>query len=281
MSHDLPHDPAHDLPVIGAAMTVEDLAVYRDWVLEKHRDLELQSFHTAEVLNGDWMPLVTEARRLLDGYQGRLGIHGPFWGFTVDSMDPDVRAVVQKRMMQGLDVCAAVGATQMVIHSPFTTWDYNNLDMMEGARDKLFTNAHLTLDHIVDRAEEQGVTLVMENIEDIDPADRKRLCDSFGSAALKLSVDTGHAHYAHCSTGAPPVDYFVRLAGETLDHIHLQDACGHADRHWGIGEGSILWTSVFRAVAALPVKPRLLLELRDKADIPGSMAWLAARGLGQ
>lgn len=272
---------SHDLPVIGAALTVPELATYRDWVLEKHRDLELQSFHTAEVLNGDWGPVADEARRLLDGYQGRLGIHGPFWGFTINSMDPDVRAVVQKRMTQGLDVCEAVGATQMVIHSPFTTWDYNNLDMMEGQRDRLFTNTHLTLDPIVARADSQGVTLVMENIEDIDPLDRKRLCESFGSSALKLSIDTGHAQYAHRSTGAPPVDYFVRLAGEMLDHIHLQDACGHADRHWGLGEGNILWTSVFRAIGALPVKPRLLLELRDKAHIPSSMAYLAERGLGQ
>ncbi len=279
MSHDLP--ASHDLPVIGAALSVAELGPYRDWVLEKDRDLELQSFHTAEVLNGDWAPLAAEAKRLLDGYRGRLGIHGPFWGFAIDSMDPDVRAVVQKRMTQGLDVCEAVGATQMVVHSPFTTWDYNNLDMMDGQRDKLFTNVHLTLDDIVARAESQGVTLVMENIEDIDPLDRKRLVESFGSTALKLSIDTGHAQIAHGSTGAPPVDYFVRLAGEMLDHVHLQDADGHADRHWGIGEGNILWTSVFRALGELPVKPRLLLELRDKAFIPSSMAYLAARGLGQ
>jgi len=188
---------------------------------------------------------------------------------------------VQKRMTQGLDICAAVGATQMVVHSPFRTWDARNLDMETGARDRLFTNTHLTMDPIVARAESQGVTLVMENIEDIDPLDRKRLVESFGSPALKLSIDTGHAQYAHRSTGAPPVDYFVRLAGEMLDHIHLQDADGHADRHWGIGEGNILWTSVFRAIGALPVRPRLLLELRDRAFIPSSMAYLAAQGLGQ
>lgn len=270
-----------DLPVIGAALTVDDLAQYRDWVLEKQRDVEIQSFHAAEVLNGDWSALALEAKRLLDGHTGRLGIHGPFWGFTVDTSDPDVRVVVQKRMMQGLDVCAAIGATQMVLHSPFTTWDYNNLDMTAGQRDRLFTNTHLTLDPIVDRAEEQGVTLVMENIEDIDPADRKLLCQSFGSRALKVSIDTGHAEYARGSTGGPPVDYFVRAADDMLDHIHLQDADGHADRHWGIGEGTILWTSVFRAIGELPVKPRLLLELRDKAQIPSSMAYLAAQGLGQ
>jgi sugar phosphate isomerase/epimerase len=137
------------------------------------------------------------------------------------------------------------------------------------------------MDPIVKRAETLGVTLVMENIEDINPADRRELCQSFGSSALQLSIDTGHAHYAHGSTGAPPVDYFVRDAGEMLAHVHLQDADGYADRHWQIGVGNILWPSVFAALGALAVQPRLILELEDKSGIPASMAYLEAKGLGQ
>ncbi len=270
-----------DLPIIGAALTNDGLALYRDWIFEKDRDLELQSFHSAAALDGDWRALADQAKALLDGYKGRLGIHGPFWGFTVHSSDPLVQDVVRKRLTQGLDVCEAVGATQMVIHSPFTTWDSNNLNMIAGQRDRLFTNTHSVLDPIVKRAEDLGVVLVMENIEDIEPDDRKHLCDSFSSPALRVSVDTGHAQYAYGSTGAPPVDYFVRSAGEMLNHIHLQDADGHADRHWTIGDGNILWPSVFAAIGELTVKPRLILELRDKAGIPASMAYLAAKVLGQ
>ncbi len=268
-------------PVIGAALTNAELAEYQDWILEKDRDVELQSFVDASVLDSDWTPLAAEVKRLLAGHKGRVGIHGPFWGFTIDSQDPLVRAVVQKRLDQGLDVCAAVNGSHMVIHSPFTTWDYNNLDGYPGARDALFTRVHDLLSPIVARAETLGVTLVMENIEDIVPADRKALCESFGSAALQLSIDTGHAHYAHGSNGAPPVDYYVKSAGEMLAHVHLQDADGYADRHWQIGNGSILWPSVFKALAALSVKPRLILELADKAGIPASMAYLEAKGLGQ
>jgi sugar phosphate isomerase/epimerase len=256
-------------PVIGAALTNAELATYQNWILEKDRDLELQSFVSATVLDDDWTPLAAQVKHLLAGYTGRMGIHGPFWGFTIDTQDPLVRAVVQKRLGQGLDVCAAVGATHMVVHSPFTTWDYNNLDAYTGARDKLFTCVHEVMEPIVKRAEILGVTLVLENIEDINPADRKELCQSFGSAALQLSIDTGHAHYAHGSTG------------DMLAHVHLQDADGYADRHWQIGQGNILWPSVFAAIAALPVKPRLILELANKATIPASMEYLEAQGLGQ
>ena len=96
-----------------------------------------------------------------------------------------------------------------------------------------------------------------------------------------MSIDTGHAHYAHGSTGAPPVDYDIRRAGNRLEHIHLQDACGHADRHWGIGEGTIRWNAVFRALAELTSNPRLILDLRDKADIRPSIDWLSRAGLAR
>lgn len=270
-----------EVPVIGAALAVDEIAQFRDWIFEKQRDLELQTFHDPAVISGDWQPHAEAARKLLDGYTGRLGIHGPFWGFTIHSKDPDVRAVVARRMEQGLDICRAVGATQMVIHSPYSTWDYNNLDNHSTARDTLIENVHQTLRAAVKRAEDQGVVLVVENIEDIDPMDRKRLVESFNSPALRLSIDTGHAEYARGSTGAPPVDYFVTAADDLLNHVHLQDADGYADRHWTIGEGTILWPSVFRALAKLTVKPRLILELRDKAGIPASMAFLAGLGLGQ
>ncbi len=270
-----------DLPVIGAALAVPELPAFCDWIRDAERDLELQTFHEPEVITDDWQPYAEEARRLLDGHQGRLGIHGPFWGFTIHSRDPDIRRLVKHRMMTGLDICAAVGATQMVIHSPYSTWDYNNLDNHPTARATLIENVHDTLRAVVARAEDQGVTLVLENIEDIDPLDRLRLAQSFDSPAVRLSVDTGHAAYAHGSTGAPPVDYFITAAGEMLDHVHLQDADGHADRHWALGEGTILWPSVFRALSGIASRPRLILELRDKAGILPSMAYLAERGLGQ
>jgi len=269
------------LPLIGAALSVAELAHWRDWLFDGQRDLELQTFHAPEVLCGDWQTPAAEARRLLQGYTGRLGIHGPFWGITLDSQDPDVRQVVTRRMMTGLDICEVVGATQMVVHSPYTTWDYNNIDNYPTGRADLMGRVYETMDAVVRRAEGQGVTLVLENIEDIDPMDRRRLVDSFGSKAFRLSIDTGHAQYAHGSTGAPPVDYFVTAAGEMLEHVHLQDAEGYADRHWAIGEGTIRWAAVFRALAALPQKPRLILELRTKAGITPSMACLSGLGLGR
>jgi sugar phosphate isomerase/epimerase len=269
------------LPILGAAMTLDDVETHRDWLFEKQRDLELQSFVEAEVLNGDWAPLADRAKRLLDGHKGRLGIHGPFWGFVIASQDPDIRDVVRKRLGQALDVCAKIGATQMVIHSPYTTWSYNNLDNNRGEREKIVEYCQLTLRDAVKRAEDIGLTMVIENIEDIDPHIRVALADSFNSSAVAVSIDTGHAHYAHGSTGAPPVDYYVHAAGNRLQHIHLQDADGYADRHWSLGEGTVRWHAVFAALSKLQSNPRLIIEIKDKSKIPASAAHIASLGLAQ
>ncbi len=270
-----------DLPVLGAALNLDALETHRKLMLDKPRDLELQDFIFWETLNGDWSPLVDRARTLLDGHEGRVGIHGPFFGFTIDTMDGDVRDIVRKRLLQGLDVCEALGGTHMVVHSPYTTWDYNNLDNYENGRERKIENCHLAMREAVKRAEDIGCELVIENIEDKDPYARVELAESFGSKAVRVSIDTGHAHYAHGSTGAPPVDYYVTAAGNNLRHIHLQDADGYADRHWTLGEGTVNWHAVFDALGKLDSDPRLIIELRNHAGLPASIANMSALGLAQ
>ncbi|MBL8574923.1 MAG: sugar phosphate isomerase/epimerase [Hyphomicrobiaceae bacterium] len=268
-------------PVLGVALTLANLRVHRDWILERQRDLEIQDFIWADLLNGDWRPLAAEIKAELAGHTGRVGIHGPFWGLNIATPDPEIRAVVTKRMQQGLDVCAELGASHMVIHSPYTTWDYNNLDNNPGSRVQIIERCHDALRTVVARAEELGVTLVIENIEDKDPMARVELARSFESKAVRVSLDTGHANYAHGSTGAPPVDYFVRVAGDMLHHVHLQDTDGHADRHWNPGEGNIAWHAVFRALADLTSNPRLILEVRHPLTVRSGAEHLARLGLAE
>lgn len=270
-----------DLPLLGAALSRKTLPLHLDWLIAEQRDLELQDFIEAAVLDGDWRSVVADLKAMLTGYRGRLGIHGPFWGFRISTEDPLVRAVVQKRFLQGLDICEAVGATQMVIHSPFTTWDYNNLPANPGAEQALIGRVQALLEPVVARAEAMGCELVIENIEDKDAFARVRLAESFGSDAVRVSLDTGHAHYAHVSTGAPPVDLYVSAAGPMLHHIHIQDMDGYADRHWLPGEGTLNWPAIFRAVGKLAQKPRLIIEVKDQINLMKGVDHLTRLGIAR
>ena len=234
-----------------------------------------------EILNADWRPLADRYKSLLDGHRGKVGIHGPFWDFTVSTRDPDMRAVVQKRMMQGLEACEYLGADMMVIHSPFTIWDYNNFDADEGAREALFRRCKRNLGEAVKRAEEIGCVIVVENVEDRDPLARVELAKSFESDAIKVSLDTGHAQMVQGLGGAPPVDYYIKAAGKSLAHIHLQDADAYADRHWPPGEGTLRWRNIFEAIHRHCDNPRLILELNDKNKLVQGAEFLEGMGLAR
>ncbi len=264
---------------IGACWQIAQIAAHRDWLFEADRDIELQDFKSLEALTTDRDALISTAKAALRGHRGRLGIHGPYEGLDIDNKDPQVRPLVTARLEAALEAADAVGARQMVVHSPYTRWYQHNLHVKPDYAQKKLARIHDVLGPVVTRAEALGVTLVVENIEDVDPATRRAAVESFGSDAIALSVDTGHAQLARRMSGAPPVDYFVQDAGARLAHVHLQDVDGYADRHWAPGDGEIAWPAVFRALAAAPCEPHLVLELRDKAQIPKGFAFLRLLGL--
>lgn len=264
---------------IGACLKAHEIENHRDWLFEADRDIELQDFGSHRALTAELDARVAAAKAALDGHQGRLGIHGPYEGLDMDNKDPEVRSIITARYLQALEAADRVGARQMVLHSPYTRWyQWNRFNKPNYDAEKM-GRIHEIMRPVVDAAEGKGITLVIENILDVDPASRRIMVDSFGSPAIALSIDTGHAHLARRMSGAPPVDYFIRDAGDQLQHVHLQDLDGHADRHWAPGEGEIHWVEVFRALAECQSAPHLVLELRRKSDIPVGFAFLQSLGL--
>ncbi len=269
-----------DLPIVGAQLSVLDLTRHRDWLIEKNRDLELPEFCFADVLKAP-DAFIGMAKKALDGWKGRLSVHGPFSGFELDVKDKDIRPVVQARLGLTLDACEKLGATQMVIHSPYDHWDHHNLDNGPKDREKRITAILDTLAPVLKRAEDQGVELVLENIQDVNPEDRKAVIEAADTQALRLSVDTGHANWAHTMCGAPAVDRYISSAGDLLAHVHLQDTDGYADRHWVLGEGTIPFAPIFAQLARIHSNPRLIVEINEFARVPECVAYLERLGLAQ
>lgn len=264
---------------IGACLAPHEIADHRDWLFDAERDLELQGFSQHADLTTQFEDRIAAAKSALLGFKGRLGMHGPFEGLDMDNKDPELRPVITARFLKALEAADRVGARQLVLHSPYTRWYAWNIMNYQGYSEKKLARIHDIMTPVVKSAEGMGVTLVIENILDVDPATRRHMVDSFDSDAIALSIDTGHAHLARRMSGAPPVDYFVRDAGDQLKHVHLQDLDGHADRHWAPGEGEIHWAEVFRALAECTSEPHLVLELRRKADIPAGFTYLKNLGL--
>jgi sugar phosphate isomerase/epimerase len=230
------------------------------------------------VLDGDWRSVVDEAKKTLDGFTGRIGIHGPFDGIQLMSIDPKVQQLATSRLKQGLDFAEAVGATHMVVHSPFLTLGHPFVPISPGyQREDVLKRLRDVLGDVVAHAERIRCMLVVENIFDLNPEPWMWLITSMHSAYVRASIDVGHAQVMHRVGGASP-DAFARAAGPYLAHVHVQDTDGLSDRHWAPGEGGINWYAFFDALRDVPQIPRLVLELKDYAKIPQGAAYLQQRG---
>jgi sugar phosphate isomerase/epimerase len=264
---------------IGACLKTSEIADHRDWLFDAARDIELQDFMSHAALTTGFVDRIAAAKTALDGHTGRLGIHGPFEGLDINNKDAELRPIITARYLKALEAADRIGARQMVLHSPYTAWYQNNIFSFSGYAESKLGRIHQILDPVVRAAEDMGITLVIENIQDVRPETRRAMVDSFGSSAIALSIDTGHAQLARRMSNAPPVADFIVDAGAQLAHVHLQDVDGHADRHWAPGEGEIEWTAVFRALTACESAPHLVLELRNKADITKGFRALKDLGL--
>ena len=264
---------------IGACLQAREIQTHRDWLFGQQRDIELQDFMSHAALTHEFEDRIAIAQKALKGHGGRLGLHGPYEGLDIVNKDAELQPLITARFLKALEACERLGASQMVLHSPYSLWYQNNVLATPGYAKAKLARIHSILAPVVRCAETKGIVLVIENIHDPRPETRREMVDSFCSDAIALSIDTGHAHLARCMSGAPPVDYFVRDAGAQLKHVHIQDLDGYADRHWPPGEGEIEWPAVFNALGECPGAPHLVLELRDKACIPAGFAHLQRLGL--
>jgi sugar phosphate isomerase/epimerase len=266
-------------PLIGTALMIDDLPRFRDWISQTGRDLEIQDACMGAFLDGDWESGARRAVDLLEGFTGRISVHGPYSGLPLVAYDTRVREVVALRIRQALDFAAAVGATQMVLHSPFDFFGHPMVahTPAHGLSYEI-EQVHFILDGLLPQAKTAGVTLVLETCYDRSSAPLLALVRSFESDFVRLSLDVGHA-FTMQQIGGPPPDQWVREAGSLLAHVHLQDTDGLVDRHWAPGEGNVNWYAFFEALSELEAPPRLLLEIMPEKII-ASVEYFRGRGFG-
>ncbi len=263
------------LSAIGVAVTRTGFETLQNWICDQDRPIEIQDFVDPDLIAGDCSELVAYYKQALVAHHGHRGIHGPFFGLDMANPDRDIRAIVQKRFLKGLEIAEALSAKHMVIHSPFSYWDLLNRDNYPKSIPAMCDAAAQSLSEVLPRAADIGCDLVIENIEDTDPRMRVELIQQIAHPNLKASIDTGHADLAHGRYTAPPVVDFIAAASGYLGHVHLQDADGYADRHWHPGQGRLNWQPILKAIDELDEAPHLILEVRDQiALLPDTAAWL-------
>jgi sugar phosphate isomerase/epimerase len=269
-------------PVVGCNSPIDQIPVVRDWLVDGQRDLEIGDVGSWQNLDaGNWKERAAVLRSNLGGYVGRLGVHGPFVGMLINAPDPDIQAVVSRRLTQGVQFAAELGATHMVVHSPFAQKGSPFMQLTSAI--DLQNNigwVHATLDPVVRVAESLGVMLVIENINDLNPAALIATVKSFDTETVRLSIDVGHVNL-HARAGGMPPSQWILETGPYLQHLHLQDNDGMFDRHWAPGDGEINWYSVFEALSTLDHQPRLIMEVKNRDNVQRGYDYFVGRGLAR
>ncbi len=250
--------------LVGAATRSDRLEGILDWILEENRDLEIQDACIGAFLDSDWSSTAQAINSQLDGYAGRLGVHGAYDGIYLGSGDPLVQQLAQKRLIQSLEFAEAISAKQCVVHSPFLFFGSHHachsscLDL-----EATINRVETTLTPILEKATSIGCVLVMENIFDRNPAPLRALLEKINSPYLKRSIDTGHAAITERESNGPSPEFWIREAGDLLHHLHLQDTNGEYDYHWTPGRGTLNWSGIFHAIPENETSPHMILEIKD------------------
>lgn len=122
--------------------------------------------------------------------------------------------------------------------------------------DRLISGLRETCDYAADR----GVKIAFEPEPGmwIDTTEKGlQLLDLVRHPNLFLTLDVGHLQ---CQ-GELPVGRYLRLCGERLLHVHLDDARSGAHEHLMLGQGEVDWEDVLRSLHELRYQGALAVEL--------------------
>jgi sugar phosphate isomerase/epimerase len=163
--------------------------------------------------------------------------HAPCRSINIASLHEPIRRASVEVLGQCFSVAAEVDAP-VVIHPGYFAW--------EEERDHALEHFKRSLKEIGSLAEEHGITYYVENMGNWNyfflrfPDE----LDLIGN--VDLALDVGHANLNQC------LEEFLKLP---FRHAHLHDNDGTEDTHSAVGEGSIDFQSVIKAVRRTKATP--------------------------
>ncbi len=189
-------------------------------------------------------------------------VHAPFMDLNSGAIDPAVQEATRRRYHQTFDAAARLGARLIVFHPGYDPWHY-------GAQTRSWQEQALAFwPEFLRRADQDGITLAMENIFD---RTSRLLC------WLVRSLD--HPRFGHCFDighwqlfGTQDLIAWLENLGDRLVHLHLHDNRGRNDDHLPLGAGKINFNPLWQQLQTRKTLPTMTLEAHSLEDLERSVA---------
>jgi len=183
---------------------------------------------------------------ILRSYPARYSLHAPSRGTNLASLLEPIRRASVEVMAQCFSIAAEVNAG-VVLHPGYFAW--------EEERGKAEMQLKRSLAELQDHAREYSVTFFVENMGNWGYFLLKTPQELSLIGDTPFALDVGHAHQNRC------LDAFL---GCRAGHFHLHDNDGTDDSHAAVGEGTINFIPVMKAIRKSGTVPVL-----EVATFPG------------
>jgi sugar phosphate isomerase/epimerase len=189
---------------------------------------------------------------LFESYTQKFVLHAPFHGVNIASLFEPIRTASVQVMADCFARASATGAGGVVVHPGYFAWEQE-----KKAADRQFRKSHRELKRA---AREHSVTFWFENMGNMNFFNL-RTPEGLGLInGTGLALDTGHAYLNGC---------LAEFLKTPFCHMHIHDNKGKSDTHSAIGEGTIDFIPVKKALKRTGATA--VLEMKDFASVVKSL----------
>lgn len=233
--------------------------------------LELQGFAEPDTLDGDWQAEAARYKKRLaeTSFKGLLSMHGAFYDLVSSSPDRKVVALARERYTSNLEIGHEFKAKYVVFHT-----NYIAAIRLPSYRDSWRQNQIDFWGELTGEAKKLGVTILLENMWEYDPAIIGDVLDEVNSAHLKACLDVGHAHLFSNII----LENWIDRLRRHLVYTHLNNNAGGLDQHLSLSEGAIDYSRVLKILREFKKPPVLCLEMERVDDIRQSLPYFHLNG---
>ena len=204
---------------------------------------------------GDGLHFLETSEPLLS-FSGHFSIHTPCRGTNIASVLEPIRRASVEVMEQCFPIAADLNAG-LVIHPGYFAWAEE--------RGKAEMQLRRSLAELKALSDEHSVRFFIENMGNWEYFLLKRPEELPLIGTASFALDVGHAHQMNCLDG-----FLLHPAS----HYHLHDNDGTADSHGAVGDGTIDFVPVMKAVRSSGIDP--VIEVAAFEGVLRSLAKLRA-----
>lgn len=207
-----------------------------------------QEPHISEPLSGR---ALLKFRLRLEQRGLKASIHAPLGTNVLGAPDEQWRLEKVKVLADYVRFAGDLGAEEIVIHpipNPMFVLEPDNPALPKCMLDA----ARRSIEELIPIANKAGVRILLENLPYLcnypllTMRDLRLFIDAYPEESVGLTLDTGHAGI---SKNDPAEE--IRIAGNRLCNIHLQDTDLEDDRHWLPTHGVLDWNRILQALSEI------------------------------